>query len=362
MKILFIGDVHWSSSSSIIKSRGQHYTTRLENLINSVNWAEQLAENYKVDKVIYLGDFFDKPNLSAEEISALSELHMAQHCEHIFLVGNHESSLSSLDFSSTNFFSNRKSTYTIINSPHYDINKSNDSKFSILYLPYIKEENRKKSIRDYISEYDLKEYSDEFKNLLVVSHNDIKGIRYGVYKSETGFDLNDIERNCKFFINGHLHNGCFLNDKESILNLGNLTGQNFSEDALKYKHMVMILDTCDFSTQFFENPYAFNFYKFDIDNDFDIKQLYAIKTSQNIISIRGNNKFKYDIESFIKDNKNIIAYKLALYDDEKNITQDAEIEILSSLRVDHIQQFIEFIQDTLGTSEIVLNELGEIIK
>ena len=40
MKIGVIGDVHWSSYSSIVRSTGDVYSTRLENLIQSINWSE----------------------------------------------------------------------------------------------------------------------------------------------------------------------------------------------------------------------------------------------------------------------------------------------------------------------------------
>ena len=72
MKILIVGDVHWSTYSSIVRSRGKKYSTRLENLINSVNWAERIADEENCDRIIYLGDFFDKADLTAEEITALT--------------------------------------------------------------------------------------------------------------------------------------------------------------------------------------------------------------------------------------------------------------------------------------------------
>ena len=40
MKILCVGDVHWSQNSSILRSRGEYYSTRLQNLIASVNWRD----------------------------------------------------------------------------------------------------------------------------------------------------------------------------------------------------------------------------------------------------------------------------------------------------------------------------------
>ena len=74
MKILIYSDVHWSEYSSILRGNNYPYTNRLCNLINSVNWAEEQAETYRVDYVVNLGDFFDKPTLSPIEITALNEI------------------------------------------------------------------------------------------------------------------------------------------------------------------------------------------------------------------------------------------------------------------------------------------------
>ena len=102
MKILFVGDVHWSTYSSIVRSRGNHFSKRLENLIASMNFVESIADKYQCDEEIFLGDFFDKPDLNAEEISALSEIEWSHYprIRH-FIVGNHESGIASLVYSST---------------------------------------------------------------------------------------------------------------------------------------------------------------------------------------------------------------------------------------------------------------------
>ena len=44
MKILFYTDVHLCESESLVRARGLEYTARIENCVESVNWAEQLAD------------------------------------------------------------------------------------------------------------------------------------------------------------------------------------------------------------------------------------------------------------------------------------------------------------------------------
>ena len=67
MRYLIYTDVHWCTYSSIIRSRGETYSKRIENLITSINWAENLALEKGCNEIICLGDFFDKPDLTSEE-------------------------------------------------------------------------------------------------------------------------------------------------------------------------------------------------------------------------------------------------------------------------------------------------------
>ena len=96
MRVLIYGDVHWSQYSSILRSRDKYYSTRLDNLIRSVNWAEEQAAYQDCEAIIILGDFFDSSHLNAEEISALKEVRWAP-CSHVIITGNHETNVSNLD-------------------------------------------------------------------------------------------------------------------------------------------------------------------------------------------------------------------------------------------------------------------------
>ena len=74
MKIGIVGDIHYCTNSSLIRLRGKEYSLRIENCIDSVNWAENYFKEQKVDMEVYLGDWFDQPRLTAEEITALNNL------------------------------------------------------------------------------------------------------------------------------------------------------------------------------------------------------------------------------------------------------------------------------------------------
>ena len=74
MRILLFTDLHMCPQASIINKWGTKYPKRLENCIETVNWLERKAEELKCDLIISLGDFFDKPDLSSETITACNEI------------------------------------------------------------------------------------------------------------------------------------------------------------------------------------------------------------------------------------------------------------------------------------------------
>ena len=97
MKIGIIGYIHFSEYSYILRTAGRKYSTRLENCIESINWAEEVTSDCYM--TIYLGDFFDKSSLNASELTALSEIEWNK-TQHYFLVGNHELGINDLTISS----------------------------------------------------------------------------------------------------------------------------------------------------------------------------------------------------------------------------------------------------------------------
>lgn len=348
-KILFYTDPHWSQYSSIVRKRGVKYSQRLENLIVSINWAENLSKQHNCDMVICLGDFFDSPVLNSEELTALQELTWNTAVPHFFLVGNHESGLSSLQFNSTKAI--EREGFTIIDKPQRLVI---DSKSSLYFLPYIIEENRK-SLKKYM---EVLTEGNPTPNNIVLSHNDILGIRYGKFESKEGFDLKEIEQYASLYLNGHLHNSTFLNSKETILNLGNLTGQNFGEDAYKYGHYAAILDTNTLELNFHENPHAFNFYHVDIATPQDLNRLRGLKTN-SVVTFRCKEEMLDPLKKAIPESPNIVEFKIVAYRDI--ILADGEqLNQLSLSGMDYLEKFTEFILQTVGTSDVVKEELTHI--
>ena len=352
MRYFVFADPHWSSYSSIVRSRGESYSTRLENLIKTINWIELEAQRQNCDAVICLGDFFDKSELNSEEITALQEIKWAD-MKHYMLVGNHEMGRNDLEISSAHLFTLIPNV-AVIDVP-YMYNEQNNT--SIMFLPYVLENNRKP----------LKEYFDvmeQCENRIIFSHNDIAGIQLGNFVSTSGFSIKEIEENCNLFINGHLHNGTEIGHK--IINVGNITGQNFSEDAYKYQHKAIILDTDDKSLVEVVNPHAMNFYKVDLTSlqptidDIKIQNSLTELKYPAVATIKINPDIDFIVKDILSTCNNIIECRLITEGISNNIVTIDTQNIESSL--DHIRKFQQYVCDNFGTSELVLNELERVCK
>ena len=342
MKILLFADLHMCPRASIINKWGINYPSRLENCVASVNWLERLAEELKCDYIISLGDFFDKPDLTSETITACNEIKWSD-IMHYSIVGNHDASTSSLTFNSVNSFV--RDRHKVITEPRALILDDCD----ICFLPYIVECDRKP----------LEEY---FKNLdtakprVILSHNDISGIQLGPVISKTGFSVEEIEANCDLFINGHLHNGQAVSSK--VINLGNLTGKDFGEDAFRYSHNAAILDTNTLQLTFIENPQAYNFYKIQIDTKDDLKLLENLK-AQAVVSIKCDSTLLEDLKQKLDELKGLIQEsRIIIVKKYEETNESSELD----LSVDHLARFVECCKANLEHTTLLEEEISQICK
>ena len=340
MKICIFTDNHWSQYSSIVRRRGSNFSERLENQIVSLNWVVDQAERNDCDRILCLGDFFDKETLNSEEITALNKVNLFHtDIPSYFLVGNHETGSNNMQQSSVHamLLSNNNK---VIDTPHTET--ISNGEIELCYLPYTVESNRKP----------LSEVFGEKKatKRFILSHNDIAGIQYGAYKSQLGYTIDDIEHNCDMFINGHLHNGEMVTRK--IMNLGNLTGQNFSEDAFKYSHNIVILDTDTSFMRLIENPYAFNFYK--IENDIET----ALENIKNnaVVTVKINEKDLVKTKELLSQCGKVIEYRIILDNEVRNVEENRK----EDLSIDHLQKFKEFVFETIGTTDTVKEDLEQV--
>ena len=178
----------------------------------------------------------------------------------------------------------------------------------------------------------------------------------GLVESKTGFSVEELEANCTFCINGHLHNGQPVSNR--VLNLGNLTGKDFGEDSFKYTHKVLVIDTDTFKLDFIENPYAFNFYKIDISSKADLNILTTLK-SNAIISVKCVDTIIEETRQLIEKTPNIIESRITLI---KTFSDDSSTVNIDDLMVDQCVKFAECCREKLENTPILEAELAEILK
>lgn len=349
MKICIHSDAHWSQNSSIVRSRGEKYSRRLENLVESVNWVERLAWEQDCDCVICCGDFFDSAMLNCEEISALQEIRWAP-LSHLFLTGNHETNVSSLEFSTADLFKLCPNVAVLSSPQQYFIDGTS---VEFCFLPYVLERNRKS-----IAEY----FGTPSTPRVIFSHNDLKDVQYGNFLSTEGFELSDIESNCTLYFNGHIHHCCNVTTK--VINVGNLTGQNFTEDATKYAHCAIILDTETLEYKFFENPFAFKFYKLDLKHCNSIEEIRTNLNQLNsnaVVTVSVKEQFANDTRALLQQWKEtrICEFRLLVQYD----TSDTLVETVTPTNTsDHLQQFETYVFENIGDSSIIKEELSFIMR
>lgn len=347
MKLLFYTDPHWSLNSSIVRSRGSDYSTRLENLIQSINWVEHFAEQCHCSWIVCGGDFFDSTTLNAQELSALKEIEWAP-MTHIFLTGNHETNVSSLEFSVSDIF-NLCPNSVVISKPECNVARDTNTEFA--FLPYILERDRKP----------IEEYFGPRTNRkrILFSHNDIKDVQYGMFLSTEGFTIDDIHKNSDLCLNGHIHHCGYVADR--IINGGNLTGQNFTEDAYRFEHCVQLVDTETLHVDFYRNPFAFNFYKMDLtkcQSTSDIEAEFKKLGTNPVLTIKCHQDMSSDIKQ-IAEAYNIVSYRIIVEHETTSIVESSQI--LKS-EVDHLVQFKDYVLSEIGDTNIIREELNLIMR
>lgn len=354
MKIVFYSDVHFSTYSSIFRKRGKQYSLRLESCINSVGWAEDYAERVGADLIVIGGDFFDKSDLSAEELTALKEIYFSQKINHVVLVGNHEMKTRDRTLTSAHLFQTLHGMFDVYDVPHAWEGSELGQKFNVLFLPYINEEERRE-FTDYLPNNNLP--------TIVFSHNDVGGIQLGQFISKEGFKLTDIEKYSALFINGHLHNGVFLNQRHTICNVGNLTGKDFGEDGFQFKHQLAVIDTDSMSIELVDNPYAAYFYKIELHQKDAENELRSISTSFAPISCI-TCKLEIDdmqvVKTLLDNLPSVVNYRLLAVK-----AQGERPECYDTLdtftSIDHISSFKQYVRSQLESTELLEKELQELV-
>lgn len=319
-KVIFVTDNHLCSRSSVISGQGQVFSDRLENQIECIKWVNSFNL-----PVIHLGDFTDKALITAEEQTCLDILKPYIR-NWIFLRGNHE---YAGDFDVLGALNG-----TYIRKP----TEANIGGLRTLFLPFNSKEE------------DIKDTYD-----LILGHIGIEGIPFGA----KGFKFDIIDKACRIFLNGHLHNRLELGKDK--WNMGSLTAQNFSDNDLDYRKGLVYLDTKTGYLEFIENPYAFNFYKFTwadyLRKYKDTEVGMAIRSKNSCISMTCKEGEKSNI---LESREFSQAYYLRIAEDiTSNKVKESKVAVG---QLDHLEKFRTSFIDKAGDNQIVLEELAEVLK
>lgn len=333
IKIGLYADPHFSQNSSMLVGRDGKYSKRLTNLIESFSWMNDFFSREGCSEVFCLGDMTDRPDLTAEEITAMSECSIS---DHHLIVGNHCRSDKNGEINSLSIFS----------SIYYEPEVISLGSRNILILPYNS------------TPVDLSDYKDID---VIFSHNDLKGYDFGNHISGEGYSLEDILKSCKLFINGHLHNGGWL-VQDRILNLGQLSGMNFSSCGGQWEPSVAILDTENLSIKFYENPVALRFKKIEMKTLVSLKNYLNSLDSNSgkyVIQVRVPDSISQSARKLLDQYDNVVASRvLAIKSSKKTTTKSVSEEVPSKTNIyDKLRSFIKL----QNSSKFDVDKVNEII-
>ena len=286
MKLLIYADPHICRTSSIIRGQGQRLSVRLEMLIETFNWINELAKSESCDKIICLGDLVESPHLSAEELTMLSLIDIN---DHEMILGNH-------DKYSADGFINAASLYKKAYIKPTVFYRSNE--VNLVALPY----GEVIDLQTFIKINEL-----PVDNTIVFSHNDVKGIFYGNHMTNHGYEFRDILQSCRLFFNGHIHTGREL-VKGRIINAGTVSGLNFNCQGAEWNPGVFIVDTKDMSYTYYENPYGFVFIQVEFNDRLKLIEYFRkLDTKTNYcIQVKVPTKLVEDAREWISKTNNIL--------------------------------------------------------
>ena len=317
-KIGLYADPHLSQSSSIIVGRQGEFTGRLENLIKSFEWMNNKFKEENVDIIVCLGDLTDRPDLTALEITALSKCNVD---EHYLIIGNHCRSDKDGNINSLSIYER-----TLSESQPLVVDE--DGNTLVHVLPY---------------NSDIIDLTTLNHPKVILSHNDLKGYDFGNFIiSQNGYKITDILENCKLFINGHLHSGGWVfNDR--ILNLGVLSGINFSGCSGKWNPSIGILDLDTLKVDIIENPEAYKFKYTDCDTLPKLKKyLDSLKGSHYVLQIKVPKELADNARKLLSQSEKVEASRLLFITETSDNNENKEKPTLDT-NINTYQRLRDFI-------------------
>lgn len=313
MKIGIYADAHFSLNSSIILGQTNSLEGRLNHLIDSFKWMYELFRDNDVEVTIDLGDLTDSYVVRAEEITAVSKaLSFNTTIPEYHILGNHERLDYRGSISSISFVDSIDNQHVVNDLLHMTLGDK-----SVTLLPYSNGYND-----EYIESLDDTDY--------LFTHLDILGSDTGGWSLTDGIKPNILANKFGLTVNGHIHNGSWVIPNK-VLNIGSISGQNFSSKQLEWNPSVMILDTDTNDYQFFENPHALIFVNKSANSiDKVVKLVNDITEGTYAVQLRVPVSLVEEVRKVIQTNPHIVASRIMTKSDK------AELEKLGFEEIDHV--------------------------
>ena len=313
MKIGIYADAHFSLNSSIILGQTNSLEGRLNHLIDSFEWMYDLFRDNGVEIIIDLGDLTDSYIIRAEEITAVSKaLSHNTTIPEYHILGNHERLDYKGTISSVSFVDSIDNQTVITELTHMTLGDK-----SVTLLPYS-------------NGYD-DEYIDSLEDTnYLFTHLDILGSDTGDWSLTDGIKPNVLANKFGLVINGHIHNGSWVIPNK-VLNLGSISGQNFSSRQISWNPSVMILDTDTNKYEFYENPHALIFINKSANSIDKVVQLVNnITEGTYAVQLRVPVSLVEETRKVIQTNDHIVASRIMTKSDK------AELEKLGFDEIEHV--------------------------
>ena len=351
MKILLYSDVHISKTSSILplSYKDSKFSFRQNMIIETGKYLANLADEYKVDMIINLGDTFDVHTVTSYDIVTASEFFKCfryLNVPHLVLVGNHE--MLNSDFNAVEILSNIDNI-TVIDEPCRTgvatlLKSDSSEQISLAFLPY--------------SNYkDIIEFPD---GDFLFSHQDIQGsVIRGMTTLTDGIGVDDLKK-YKLVFNGHIHKPSIMGN---VVNVGSVTTHSFADDDLAVPQCY-VFDTVTLDLTTYKPTICPLFRKIDVNTVDELKQVVSNLNEyyKYIINCSCPFNIKDDVKSYLSKCDNILNHRLSVkIDKDANDNKENDI-VLQQSNLDITKSFIGFL-DTIELKypkELYINIMEEV--
>jgi hypothetical protein len=357
VKMILVGDMHISTGRMYysllnIKKNPSHplsqkFSPKLVHLIESINWIDAYARQIGCEhSVIQLGDIVHNSRLEAEELQMIEVIKQVT-SGWAGIRGNHGVANNDHD-----------SDCAVGLSPFYrepswreydwqDTNGIDQKKYNIVYLPYVIERARR-PLCEYL------DGMDRSRPTLILSHNNISGMKYGNHIEKNGWSIEELENWGDIIVNAHIHQTQWVTDK--ILITGNVDGDDFGGNYFKHPHGIWILDIESFikryparkCLEFVKNSYAMKFASVEINTEFDIEKLKAVTDNRTVLAITAPEALADKAFEYISSH--LAGGKILLKKSKRSPDQDAKERLVKR---EHIELFKKSAREEFGDWAII---------